>query len=227
MKASNIHLIRCFARITDQLVASIKVNHSLIAVYRMNDRASLSLFSFALHWSDFSLVQSLHNRRCWSNNNYQPIMPLFSTRFIFKRTRRPFEGCVLLSGLLIVFIVFTRWSLSSNQPRRPYEKVPENLYLPQEQARPKNKLPEPVDPIDTLDHGRPELAKYIHLDLKGAPPRAAPFYDSFFSFMNKLQMGVKGVLIEYEDTLPLQGNLANVSVKRNKIRVWGEAMWFV
>lgn len=107
--------------------------------------------------------------------------------------------------------------MSSNQPRRPYEKVHENLHLPQEQVRPKNKLSEPVDPIDTLDHGRPELPKYIHLDLKGAPPRAAPFYDSFFSFMNKLQMGVKGVLIEYEDTLPLQGNLMNVRVNRNKI----------
>lgn len=66
--------------------------------------------------------------------------------------------------------------------------------------------------------GRPDLAKYIHLDLKGAPPKADRFYPSFFEFLEKLQMGVKGVLIEYEDTLPLEGNLLNACIHRMSCR---------
>ena len=146
-------------------------------------------------------------------------MAFFSTRSLFKRTRRPFEGCLLTSCLVIIFIALIRWTLSPTQPHRPREKGHENPYLPQEKARPNVNFPPPPEPMDQLDHGRPELGKYIHLDLKGAPPKAAPFYDSFFNFMSKLQMGVKGVLIEYEDTLPLQGNLANVSTSNNEIRL--------
>ena len=55
------------------------------------------------------------------------------------------------------------------------------------------------------------LAKYVHLDLKGAPPRARPFYEPFFKFLNQLNMDVKGVVIEYEDMLPLTGRFENVS----------------
>ena len=66
--------------------------------------------------------------------------------------------------------------------------------------------------------GRPDLAKYIHLDLKGAPPKADRFYPSFFQFLERLQMGVKGVLIEYEDTLPLEGNLLNACIHRMSYR---------
>jgi hypothetical protein len=51
--------------------------------------------------------------------------------------------------------------------------------------------------------------------LKGAPPKADKFYGQFFEFLAKLQMGIKGVLIEYEDTLPLEGNLKDVSTKRS------------
>lgn len=65
-----------------------------------------------------------------------------------------------------------------------------------------------------LANGRPDLVKYIHLDLKGAPPKADVFYDRFFQFLNNIQMGVKGVLIEYEDTLPLQDKLVDVSMKK-------------
>ncbi|CAF5050210.1 unnamed protein product, partial [Rotaria sp. Silwood1] len=60
------------------------------------------------------------------------------------------------------------------------------------------------------NYGRPNLAKYIHLDLKGAPPKPNKFYGSFFNFLKDIQMGVKGVLIEYEDILPLEGNFVDV-----------------
>lgn len=55
------------------------------------------------------------------------------------------------------------------------------------------------------------LAKYIHLDLKGAPPISEKFYLEFFNFIKKLDKGVQGFLIEYEDMLPLTGNLSDVS----------------
>lgn len=56
------------------------------------------------------------------------------------------------------------------------------------------------------------LSKYIHIDLKGAPPKADKFFESFFNFLEKIQLDVKGVVIEYEDILPLQGNLINVNI---------------
>jgi len=68
--------------------------------------------------------------------------------------------------------------------------------------------------IERPINGRPNLVKYIHLDLKGAPPQANKFYENFFDFIDKLQMGVKGVLIEYEDMLPLQGRFTNVSINK-------------
>ncbi|CAM4888165.1 unnamed protein product [Rotaria socialis] len=59
--------------------------------------------------------------------------------------------------------------------------------------------------------GLPDLDKYIHLDLKGAPPKANKFYEPFFNFIDKIQMGVKGIVIEYEDMLPLNGRFANAT----------------
>jgi hexosaminidase len=67
------------------------------------------------------------------------------------------------------------------------------------------------EPIRRNHRGQPTLPKYIHLDLKGAPPQADQFYDRFFHFVDGLKMGVRGVLIEYEDMLPLRGRLSNVN----------------
>ncbi|CAF1179632.1 unnamed protein product, partial [Didymodactylos carnosus] len=60
--------------------------------------------------------------------------------------------------------------------------------------------------------GNPNLLKYIHFDLKGAPPKIA-FYEPFFKFISKLNAGIKGILIEYEDTMPLNG-MFNDSINR-------------
>ena len=87
----------------------------------------------------------------------------------------------------------------------------DNPYLPQEKSPIKHPAEQDEPSADTSVDGRPELPKYIHLDLKGAPPSADKFYESFFDSLQKLQMGVQGVLMEYEDTLPLEGNLMNVS----------------
>jgi hypothetical protein len=92
---------------------------------------------------------------------------------------------------------------------------------------------QPADQIgDTLDKAVPrsptQLAKYVHLDLKGAPPNSQAFYKNFFRFLNKLNLGVRGVLIEYEDTLPLKGRFINVSTytiehRRDGLRFLGDA----
>ena len=45
----------------------------------------------------------------------------------------------------------------------------------------------------------------MHLDLKGAPPRVS-FLLQLFPLLSRL--GVSGLLIEWEDTLPFEGELA-------------------
>jgi hypothetical protein len=109
-------------------------------------------------------------------------------QIIFLKVRRIFE---LLIFIIIIYIIYSRWSSKGNVVDQSHEKSSKKE-----------------------NNGRPDLAKYIHIDLKGAPPKANQFYESFFEFLEKLQMGIKGVLIEYEDTLPLQGNLINVSIRK-------------
>jgi len=109
-------------------------------------------------------------------------------QIIFLKVRRIFE---LLIFIIIIYIIYSRWSSKGNVVDQSHEKSSKKE-----------------------NNGRPDLAKYIHIDLKGAPPKVDQFYESFFEFLEKLQMGIKGVLIEYEDTLPLQGNLINVSLKK-------------
>jgi len=129
-------------------------------------------------------------------------MPSLGGQIIFLKVRRIVE---LVTIILLIVIIYALYS----------GEKPQKLNNETESAG------------DVLDHsnlrqkrfggsnGRPDLAKYIHLDLKGAPPKADKFYESFFDFLEKIQMGIKGVLIEYEDTLPLEGNLANVSLEKN------------
>ncbi|XP_044754980.1 hexosaminidase D-like [Coccinella septempunctata] len=50
--------------------------------------------------------------------------------------------------------------------------------------------------------------KFVHLDLKGAPPKVT-YYEYLFPLLAK--NGVAGVVIEYEDTFPFKGILHNVS----------------
>ncbi|XP_078048556.1 hexosaminidase D [Augochlora pura] len=50
--------------------------------------------------------------------------------------------------------------------------------------------------------------KIVHLDLKGAPPKV-----SYYKYLLKLlkKLGATGVLIEYEDMFPFDGQLKNIS----------------
>ena len=126
--------------------------------------------------------------------------------------RRIFE-LLILSFLFIIILKINSRRLSSTitddskNSKIKIHSISVNSSLPQDQSFNQNN----DRIIEKKVPGRPDLFKYIHLDLKGAPPRANKFYEAFFSFINKLQMGVKGILIEYEDTLPLQGRFANVS----------------
>ena len=122
-----------------------------------------------------------------------------STLTIQKKISRLYRNVrqlTLAAFVLFILTICVRWIVLSKSKTDFGSSERENLYLPR---------------IKNNRNGRPDLPKYIHLDLKGAPPKAEKFFDSFFIFLAKLQMGVKGVVIEYEDTLPLQGSLANVS----------------
>ena len=126
---------------------------------------------------------------------------------MFLRAHRIVKFVTLIFFITTLFTIYSRWSLSLSKT----ELLGPDIYLPREEGYKKRHHDIVIKPIE---YGRPDLPKYIHLDLKGAPPKAEKFYESFFNFLEKLQMGVKGVIIEYEDTLPLQGNLANVSINK-------------
>ncbi|CAF1555921.1 unnamed protein product [Rotaria sordida] len=110
--------------------------------------------------------------------------------------------------IIIIYIIYYSQCISKSLGNKCLsQSIPDNSYLPQETFSTKT-----INNISTEkpNYGRPNLAKYIHLDLKGAPPKPDKFYESFFNFLKSLQMGVKGVLIEYEDILPLEGIFADV-----------------
>jgi len=132
--------------------------------------------------------------------------------------RRLFELLTLTLFVVIVLTISSKWSSTRTPTIDNYKhlnvhnnnNIPVNPFLPQENSLNLNDKIMIERPIN----GRPNLVKYIHLDLKGAPPQANKFYENFFDFIDKLQMGVKGVLIEYEDMLPLQGRFTNVSINK-------------
>jgi hypothetical protein len=140
-------------------------------------------------------------------------MRSLTNRLIFIKMRRIFELLTLSFFVIIIITITSKWSSSPITNDSKYLNVklnnnnPVNLFAPRNQSFYLNDN----IMINKILNGQPDLAKYIHLDLKGAPPQADKFYENFFSFIDKLQMGVKGILIEYEDTLPLQGRLVNVS----------------
>ncbi|CAF1178742.1 unnamed protein product [Adineta steineri] len=126
-------------------------------------------------------------------------MPFISSQYVHRRSNSIIKYFKVIVFLILLFTVYLRWSLlSSNNKTKLIEHENDNIYLPRAN-------------VQSIKHGRLDLAKYIHLDLKGAPPKAENFYELFFNFLEKLQMGIKGVVIEYEDTLPLEGNLANIT----------------
>lgn len=49
------------------------------------------------------------------------------------------------------------------------------------------------------------LERIVHIDLKGAPPKPS-YFKSFIPMLKKF--GATGILIEYEDTFPFEGQLA-------------------
>lgn len=51
-----------------------------------------------------------------------------------------------------------------------------------------------------------KLERIVHIDLKGAPPKV-DYFKSFFPLIKKF--GATGILIEYEDTFPFKGQLAD------------------
>lgn len=50
--------------------------------------------------------------------------------------------------------------------------------------------------------------KIVHLDLKGAPPKVS-YYKYLFRLLRTL--GATGLLVEYEDMFPFEGNIRNIS----------------
>ncbi|CAF1015761.1 unnamed protein product [Adineta steineri] len=144
-------------------------------------------------------------------------MRTLNNRLVLMKMRRLFEFLILTLFIVIIFTISSKWTSTTTTTVTDTSKhlnikinpFPINSFLSQDKSINSNdniiiKKSNSNDPSSNL-------AKYIHLDLKGAPPQADKFYENFFNFIDKLQMGVKGIVIEYEDMLPLQGKLANTT----------------
>ncbi|CAF0848574.1 unnamed protein product [Rotaria sordida] len=133
-------------------------------------------------------------------------------RLIFIRMRRVFELLVVSLFLIIILTINSKWSssiINDNNKHRHINinNISVNSFLSQDQSL--NQNHDTI--IEKIITGQPNLAKYIHLDLKGAPPQPNKFYETFFNFIDQLNMSVKGIVIEYEDLLPLNGRFANAT----------------
>ena len=142
-------------------------------------------------------------------------MPIFLiNRLAFLKMRRILEFFIFTFFIIIVLTIGSKWSSSPPPQILTDNHRQVNPFLPNDQIVHNNNDNNNRMIIANSVNGRPDLAKYVHLDLKGAPPQATKFYDGFFNFIDKLEMGVKGILIEYEDMLPLKGRFVNVSQKK-------------
>ncbi|CAF2587920.1 unnamed protein product [Rotaria sp. Silwood2] len=125
--------------------------------------------------------------------------------------RRIFELLILSFVFIIILTINSKWSSTINDNNKSLSikinNISVNSFLPQDQSINVNHN----NITEKIITGQPDLAKYIHLDLKGAPPQPNKFYETFFNFIDQLKMGVKGIVIEYEDLLPLNGRLANAT----------------
>ena len=65
-----------------------------------------------------------------------------------------------------------------------------------------DKLPNPKE--TTTDGLLASLQRIVHIDLKGAPPKAS-YFEKFIPFLK--QNGAHGILLEYEDMFPFEGQL--------------------
>ncbi|KAK9879936.1 hypothetical protein WA026_008445 [Henosepilachna vigintioctopunctata] len=67
-------------------------------------------------------------------------------------------------------------------------------------------LNEPTVVWDHMETSTYQGKRYVHLDLKGAPPKVS-YYRYLFSIF--AEVGIRGILIEYEDMFPFKGNSFN------------------
>ena len=133
-------------------------------------------------------------------------MRSFTNRLGFMKLRRASDFVILICCALVIVSMASKWSSSSLSDDAVQHLTVHSNISPEQPTH-----VHANEPIKRNYRGQPNLPKYIHLDLKGAPPQADQFYDRFFHFVDGLKMGVRGVLIEYEDMLPLRGRLSNVS----------------
>lgn len=131
-------------------------------------------------------------------------MPLVTSRFLLINMRRLSQFILLTCSVMVLLTMMSKWS------------TPHSTETVQHRPTTQSIREEILTITPKMNRLRTDLPKYIHLDLKGAPPKAQAFYPNFFQFIDQLQMGVKGIVIEYEDMLPLEGRLANVSDEQSE-----------
>ena len=112
-------------------------------------------------------------------------MPHFSGQIIFVNVRRVLEFISFVIFIVLIFTLYSQWALKSNDYGPSNVGVSHSFYWPQGISN--NEHIHNESPAK-LNYGRPDLPKYIHLDLKGAPPKADKFYVPFFNFLEKIDI---------------------------------------
>ncbi|XP_025909831.1 hexosaminidase D-like [Nothoprocta perdicaria] len=116
-----------------------------------------------------------------------------------------------LAVLLIVTLAGIKFLLRDSFPlQSPKPGIQDSFWGPAQAAEPRSGALETVaaeepDERQQLpqDEGGPQL-RLVHLDLKGAAPRVS-YLEQLFPLLS--QLGASGILVEYEDMFPFQGEL--------------------
>lgn len=123
---------------------------------------------------------------------------------------------VLLVVILVVLLQYSSLGTTNVRPETLLASpigmaapVPAELQWAGQQQRP---APEPKPQLPAGAHSKayvPEL-RFVHLDLKGAPPKVA-YMKQLFPLLR--EAGANGLLLEYEDMFPYHGSLEPIRAK--------------
>ena len=111
--------------------------------------------------------------------------------------------CVVMATLLLVHLLWSPRSSAVSRRQAAFANPPLS-HLPMLQEVPSRQ--ESVAP--NTDHMQTQFQRLVHLDLKGAP-LSLPYMRKTFPLMKEL--GVTGLLVEYEDMFPYWGALSTLA----------------
>jgi len=122
--------------------------------------------------------------------------------------------CLLFGSAVLGLYLYMAVYKGSEHSGESYASLPwskENYQMSNRINYVMNSFPEPTRRRFVNDPRKQLLHKIIHLDLKGMPYRVEA-YKALFPFLKNI--GVTGILMEYEDMFPYHGRLQAITNKK-------------